>query len=394
MDKFYSLIEAEALTKHPRAKLRKWIQAGKLAGREVLKSSRSVWEISQNAVDQLLGKKQHQSYEELHTQWQANQTSGYHTGKPIGKRGVEANLYGMAKYWQYLEQEPNLESLSAENFRRAVSKVPIDHVNKTCHFTQKEQMYKGVCSFYKLLIQNGIKTKEELAEICQWKPKRVYPPKKKSLSEEQIELLLKTNETWMTGRTEFDRALTQLLIILITQTGLRKSEVIHLSLEDVNLSEGTLVVEDGKGHKRRVVGITPLLNKHFQIWLEKYRPETSATAFLVQENGQTITTNVLYRRIIRVAKAAGLNSKIHIHGLRITFATVMENKRMPWSIMQKALGHSSIKTTQGYIMTGERKVIDWMRNDGATQQPKPQPAQPVKPASNALTYFHLFNDGF
>jgi len=178
MDKFYSLIEAEALTNTPRVTLRRWLQSGKLAGREVLKKSRPIWEINQSALDQLLGKTQHQSYQELLTQWQTEQVSGYHTGKPIGKRGLETNLYGMKKYWQYLGQEPSLDGISAEGFHRAVTTVPIDYENKNCHFTQRDQMFKGICSFYKLLIRNGIKTKEELEELKQWKPRRIYAAKK------------------------------------------------------------------------------------------------------------------------------------------------------------------------------------------------------------------------
>jgi hypothetical protein len=77
----------------------------------------------------------------------------------------------------------------------------------------------------------------------------------------------------------------------------------------------------------------------------------------------------------------------------------MENKRMPWSVMQKALGHSSIKTTQGYIMTDERKVIDWMRNYGPSQSEQPQQtkrqaASPPTPKSTALAYFQMLNDHF
>lgn len=390
-------MEAEALTQIPRLTLRRKLQAGKLAGREVLKKSRPVWEISQSAVDQLLSKKQHQSYQELVSQWEADQYSGYHTGKPLTQSAIHCNLYGLLNYWKHLGVQPSFDGLSPENFRRAIADVPIDHAQRNCHFTKKEQMFKGLCSFYKLLIQKGIKESIELAELRKYKPKRVYPPKKKSLSQEQVVQLLEFNEIWMTSRTDFDRELTRTLIILITQTGLRRAEVINLMLEDVDLGEGTIIIVDGKGHKRRVVGITAELEPQLQRWLAQYRPKTASPNLLVQENGDPLTTSVIYPRITRLAEAAGL--QIDVHGLRRTFATVMENKRMPWSVMQKALGHSSIKTTQGYIMTDERKVIDWMRNYGSAQpeQPQPvqqQPAPPAKPTINSMAYLQMLNDGF
>jgi|GEM_PF-6873006 len=109
-------------------------------------------------------------------------------------------------------------------------------------------------------------------------------------------------------------------------------------------------------------------------------------------NRTLVTTNVIYRRIIRVANVAGI--EIDVHCLRRTFATLMENKRMPWSVIQKALGHNNMKTTQGYIMTDERKVVDWMRNYGPTQPEQPQPTLPVPSGANSLDYFQWLNDGF
>jgi integrase len=392
MDKFYSLIEAETLTKHPRAKLRKWLQAGKLAGREVLKGQRPVWEISQSAVDQLLGKKQHQSYQELLAQWQTEQASGYHTGAPIGQRGIETNLYGLEKYWQYLGQEPSLEGISAEGFRRAVTNVPIEYAKKNCHFTQRDQMFKGLCSLYKLLIRNGIKTKMELEELKQWKPKRIFPAKRKVLTEEQVRLLLEKNETWMTSRTEFDRELTRILIIFLTQTGLRKSEAMDLLVDDVDLNAGRLVVQDGKGHKTRVVGVTPFLKDNLQIWLSKYRPRSLQPHFFVQENGQPTTTNVIYRRIKRVADAAGLD--INVHGLRRTFATTLAGHGTPLPFVQNQMGHSSAKTTADYILTDTERAVDWMRNFGAKPPEQAVQPQPTKSVISALSYFQMLNDGF
>jgi site-specific recombinase XerD len=395
MERLYTLIEAENLTGHRRCTLRRQLDAGTLAGHKVLKGQRTIWKLDQTAVDRLLGKKQHQSYDELLAQWQTEQASGYHTGKPIGHRGVETNLYGMGKYWQYLEMEPSIEAISAENFRRAVTNVPVDHKAKNCHFTQRDQMFKGICSFYKLLIRLGIKTEEDLQALKQWKPKRIYPPQKTVLTEEQVNQLLEKNETWMTSRTVFDRELTRVLIIFMTQTGLRKAEAMDLLLEDVDLNAGKLVVQDGKGHKTRTVGITPLLDESLRLWLEQYRPQCKTSHFFVQENGQPITTNVLYRRIKRLAEAAGID--INVHGLRRTFATTFANHGAPIVYVQNQLGHSSIKTTQGYLMTDTQQAVDWLRNFGAKPPVQLQPTQPIQPAQSAINpmlYFQMLNDGF
>ena len=50
--------------------------------------------------------------------------------------------------------------------------------------------------------------------------------------------------------------------------------------------------------------------------------------------------------------------------MRRTFATLMENRGMPWSLMQLSLGHADIKTTKRYVMSEEKQAVDWLKNYG------------------------------
>jgi len=65
----------------------------------------------------------------------------------------------------------------------------------------------------------------------------------------------------------------------------------------------------------------------------------------------------------RLAKRAGIAKRVHPHGLRHTFASGLADARIDLRIIQKALGHSSLSTTQRYVdHVCPRAVIDALRN--------------------------------
>lgn len=58
---------------------------------------------------------------------------------------------------------------------------------------------------------------------------------------------------------------------------------------------------------------------------------------------------------------SALTFDINLHGLRRTFATVAANSGKPIRIISLALGHSDLKTTQGYLMTTQDEVVRGMQ---------------------------------
>jgi integrase len=397
-----TLQEAERLTGIPRATWRRWCESGDCVGVKARKGTRTIWQIPRSEAIRMekIRFSDHRSdhpdeYRQLRQEWMNQQASGYLTGKPIGARGLQANEYGMAKFWEYLRgitldrrekncriiviatgeilQEkadrtaletmlrPVVSDVTPENLRLALSNVPIDYQGRNCHFAQRDQIFKAVSSFYKLLAGKGLRSSADFEEIRRLKPKRIFPARKTVLQEDQLVHLVEVNDSWLSGRarTGFDQALTKSLVFLFAYAGLRRGEAIALRMEHVDLSNGVLSVIDGKGHKNRQIGICPELDRQLRIWLHEFRPDSPVTNLLVQEDGSPITRDVINKRIEYLANRARVD--ITPHGLRRTFATLMENRGMPWSLMQISLGHSDIKTTQGYILSDQRKAIDWLR---------------------------------
>lgn len=344
----YTYKEAAALTGLSIEAIRTRRKRGLVQAVEVFIGKQREWRITEAGIKSL-GKTPYDQYKTLYDLWITQQKSGYHTGKPIGPRGIEANEYGLEKFWQYLGETPSEKQITYENLRKALSNVPIDYENRKCHYSQRDQMYKAFISFYRLLVREGVRSEKNFKDL---KPKRIFPPRKTVITLEDFNRLLDFNRC--SGRSEHLKVSTSLVLHLAAYAGLRRAEIINLDLGHVDLKQKIIYVVDGKGHKNRIVGIRKNLEGVIKTWL-KIRPKVKATNLLVNEEGHKFTQDMIRVRVGYVGRRAGVD--ITPHGLRRAFATIHTDKGLPLPHIQKLLGHSDIKTTMGYVMTDERTAV-------------------------------------
>jgi len=164
------------------------------------------------------------------------------------------------------------------------------------------------------------------------------------LTEEQAQRLLEA------AHTPWHRALIAVLLF----TGLRRSEAVAITLEDLDLEKGQLLVH-GKGSKDRVVPLTPLVVQAIQHYLER-RPQTdSHRLFLSRIGGHPIAGRVVNRMLVRVLHEAQLDKEgITPHKLRHTFATHLIRSGVDVRTVQELLGHADIQTTARYLHSDTR----------------------------------------
>lgn len=202
-----------------------------------------------------------------------------------------------------------------------------------------------VCQFYHYL------NEEEGVEIANpvKKPNIMKLPRglPKHLKEDQIERLFQN----LKGRRD------HAMFILMLRCGLRVEEVAHLSLGNIDLTRRTLLIQDGKGAKDRIVYIS---NDALRVLLEYIRVRAASKTrkvFLVEKGpytGQPISIRGIQKRMEYYARKTNLN--ISCHHLRHTMATQMLNADTDLSTIQDLLGHNSIRTTQRYCRVSNIKV--------------------------------------
>ncbi len=150
---------------------------------------------------------------------------------------------------------------------------------------------------------------------------------------------------------------TALLAVLIS-TGMRRGEVVSLSLQDVDLTTGKTIVR-GKGDKERTVYIKNGAMKALQSWLQ-VRGNDVGALFCVINKGKQIhphhymSTTALHLILQKRLSKAEL-SNISAHDFRRTFAGELLDSGADISTVASLMGHSDPKTTAKYDRRGERR---------------------------------------
>lgn len=141
-----------------------------------------------------------------------------------------------------------------------------------------------------------------------------------------------------------DRAMLEVMY----GAGLRLAELIGINRQDIDLAHGEIRVS-GKGKKERKVPIGKMAITWLQHWLdlrERFKP--SDEAVFLSSRGRRISPRNVQKRFAQWGIKQGLNSHVHPHKLRHSFATHMLESSGDLRAVQELLGHANLSTTQIY----------------------------------------------
>lgn len=178
--------------------------------------------------------------------------------------------------------------------------------------------------------------------------KNLKPPKidKKviqALSPIEIDRLFKV----CSGKSALDVRNKAILSVFL-DTGLRISELVNLTLDDVNIDNASLFIRHGKGGKQRLVRIGNKAQKALWKYVTLYRRGDSNRLFLNRSGGAMglLGLKILIKRLGDKAKV-----KVHPHQLRHTFAISFLRAGGDVFSLQYLLGHSTLSMTQRYLQS-------------------------------------------
>ncbi|MBF0104863.1 MAG: tyrosine-type recombinase/integrase [Deltaproteobacteria bacterium] len=168
------------------------------------------------------------------------------------------------------------------------------------------------------------------------------------LTEKEMSQLLESIDTSTTLGFR-DRVIMELFY----GTAMRKNELRNLKLSDVDLENGYIFIEQGKGRKDRVVPIGSGLNKLIKEYILCVRPKLNTYGdnpylIITYKRKGPVCTSVIDQRFKVTAKKSFLNKKIYPHLLRHACATHMIRRGAPLRHVQELLGHRSVRSTQVY----------------------------------------------
>jgi type 1 fimbriae regulatory protein FimB len=153
------------------------------------------------------------------------------------------------------------------------------------------------------------------------------------------------------------------MILTAYKHGMRASEVCNLRLDDVDLKNGSMVVNRLKGSLRTTQAVTehrgePLLNEHRAVreWLRCRRDDGSDFLFTSQKGGR-IHRSQFFRLFRDLARNAGLPAeKQHPHALKHSLASHLVAANVNLALVKQQLGHKSIGSTMRYVRTSDQQA--------------------------------------
>tara|TARA_R110002072_G_scaffold7918_2_gene42052 strand:- start:12505 stop:13440 length:936 start_codon:yes stop_codon:yes gene_type:complete len=212
--------------------------------------------------------------------------------------------------------------------------------------------------FFNYLILSKLRDNDPTKNLIIPKISRNLPT---SLTEEEVELLL--NEPKDNSSLEIrDKAMLELLYAC----GLRISELINLTVNQIDFNQGALRVI-GKGNKERLVPIGNMAEQYLKKYLNSARVnlltnylDNSHYLFIGGGNKRSIhgaiTRQAFWYRIKHYSLRANISKNISPHVLRHSFATHLINNNADLRVVQLLLGHSSLSTTQIYIHVAKERL--------------------------------------
>jgi integrase/recombinase XerD len=246
-----------------------------------------------------------------------------------------------------------LRDLKIENIAEADRRVLADYQAKIyldtykgkplTSATQKNRL-TAVRTFFRYLLKTGQVLYDPSSDITMPKRPKLLP--KNILTKKEIgELLSAPNlETHLGVR---DRAILETFY----STGIRVSELCNLTLNDININEGELRVNKGKGQKDRVVPLGELACDYIEFYLRDARSkltDSNQEILFVTKSGRKFRSTTLSYLISRYGKRSGISKSTSPHVLRHSCATHLLKGKADIRHIQQILGHSSIETTQRY----------------------------------------------
>jgi integrase/recombinase XerC len=147
---------------------------------------------------------------------------------------------------------------------------------------------------------------------------------------------------------------------LLLGTGIRLGSLVALNVGDVNLAEGTVAIKAKGGREETVflnARLCKLLARHI-----KTVSTVDGTPLFRSRNGGKLGPRQVQLRLKHWLEVAGITKPLSVHSLRRTFAARLYSKTGDLHLVQRALGHRHITTTEIYVKVEDKALRKALAN--------------------------------
>lgn len=272
--------------------------------------------------------------------------------KRYSQHTITAYQNDLLQFRQFISQQ--YDTLLIENIKRthirswlaALSEEKVS--SKSIH-----RKISTLSSFFKYLHRQGVVSASPMINITKPKTEKRLAS---FVRQDKIEQVLNQASAHKMAEniSELNK---QLIVEIFYQTGIRRSEMLGLTLANTDLNRRELKVL-GKGNKERIIPINQQLSELIKHYLSKRSKVVQADndKLIVLPNGKPLYPKYVYNVVNGVLKTSTTLKKNSPHILRHTFATHLLNEGADINAIKELLGHASLAATQIYTHNSIEKL--------------------------------------
>lgn len=255
---------------------------------------------------------------------------------------VGAYLNDIISFEAFVKESFDQESIDLVNYSQIRSWI-VFLVDQNISNVSVNRKMASLKAFYKFLLKSKqIEVNPMLKHKSLKTPKVVQIP----FSEKELKDLLDV----MGAPAGFEEIRDRLIVEMFYVTGMRRAELIHLMIKNVDCSNNTIKVL-GKRNKERIIPILPIIADQINLYVKErdgLEGLVDLGYFFVSKKGLKLSESFVYRLINSYFSKVSEKVKKSPHVLRHTFATHLLNNGADLNSVKELLGHSSLASTQVY----------------------------------------------
>lgn len=216
-------------------------------------------------------------------------------------------------------------------------------------FTYRKANYSILNSFFDFMTKKHY-VKENPMLLIERETGKDHP-KRKFLKENELRAILESVEYGIgRHRDKSWQARDMAILMLFMQTGMRRTALTEINVEDIDFNTNTLVIID-KGHEYHKYVLSPVLMEHIKKWMtyrERLLEGKQCDALFISANRTRITSAAVFEMVEKYTQDA-LGYKVSPHKLRAAYCNLLLRETGNLHLVSKLVGHKRVDTTEIYL---------------------------------------------
>jgi integrase/recombinase XerD len=262
-----------------------------------------------------------------------------------------ASLKSWMRSRRYSESTVNTYTDALSVFLRFFHKKPTEEISNDdlIYFNNCYILANRLSASYQNQVVNAIKLFFRTIQLKSLEVDLIHRPKKQKLlpnvlSKEEVKMILNAQKNLK----------HKLMLSLIYSCGLRRSELLHLKLSDIDARRGLVIIRQAKGRKDRIAPLSEKINKMIEEYCVAYEPK--AWLFEGQDKSGPYDERSLASVLKQALEKSKINKPVTLHWLRHSYATHLLENGTDLRYIQEILGHSRSTTTEIYTHVSNKSI--------------------------------------